>query len=214
MTDDRARRPDVLETDDGERLEAVWSGPPDAAAVAVLTHPHPRFGGDMHDHVPASLAGSLPEHGIATVRFNFRGTGASTGSHGGGAAEVADVGAAIDAALQSAPDVDVVAIGYSFGADVLLAVDDPRLRAVVAIAPPLSTLAMKQFEQPRGTVPTLVLAGQHDQFRAADDVAALVGTWPSTSFIALPGTDHFLAGMTDRVRDHVLGFLRPILRLG
>ena len=214
MTDDRAIRPDILETQDGERLEAAWSGSPDADAVAVLTHPHPRFGGDMHNAVPAGLARALPDHGIATLRFNFRGTGGSTGSHGGGDAEIGDVRAAVDAAVRSRPGVDVVAIGYSFGADVLLALDDPRLRAVVAIAPPLSTLSAKQFAEARGSVPTLVLAAQHDQFRAADEAEAMVAEWPQTTFFALAGADHHLAGMADRVHDRVLGFLRPILRTG
>lgn len=214
MTDDRATRPDVLETQDGERLEAAWSGPADADAVAVLTHPHPRFGGDMHNPIPATLARSLPEHGIASLRFNFRGTGSSSGSHGGGDAEIRDVLAAVDAAAASRPGTAVVAIGYSFGADVLLAVDDPRLQAVVAVAPPLSTLAMEQFARARGSVPTLVLAAQHDQFRPADEAEALVADWPQTSFLAIAGSDHYLAGMTERVRDHVLGFLRPILHAG
>ena len=213
MTHDRAGRPEILETEDGERLGARWSGPEDATSVAVLTHPHPRFGGDMHNVVPASLARELPAHGVATLRFGFRGVAGSTGEHSGGDAEVLDVRAAIAAARSSGPDVTVVAVGYSFGADVLLAVDDPALRAVVAVAPPLSALSLQQLERPRRSIPTLVLTPQHDQFRAPEQAQALVDAWPGTSFRVLAGTDHFLAGATGRLTEQVVDFLRPILRL-
>jgi alpha/beta superfamily hydrolase len=213
MTDDRAARPAVLETEDGERLEAAWSGPIDATAVAVLTHPHPRFGGDMHNLVPASLARSLPEHGIATLRFGFRGTGRSTGTHSGGDAEVLDVRAAVASAAGLADDITVVGVGYSFGADVLLALDDPALRAVVAVAPPLSALSNEQFARARGRASTLVLAPQHDQFRSPDDTRTVVDQWPNTSFRTISGADHFLAGQMGNVTDEVVDFLRPILSL-
>ncbi len=121
MADDRRSAPATLDTSDGEHLEARWSGDDDARSVAVLTHPHPRFGGDMDNLVPATLARVLPEHGIATVRFNFRGTGRSTGQHGDGVAEIEDVRAAVGAATEQFPGVPVVAVGYSFGADHFLA---------------------------------------------------------------------------------------------
>ena len=203
----------MLETEDGERLEALWSGPVDAAAVAVLTHPHPRFGGDMHNLVPTSLARSLPDHGLATLRFGFRGTGRSTGTHSGGDAEVLDVRAAVACAARSAADVTVVAVGYSFGADVLLALDDPALRAVVAVAPPLSALSNEQLARARGRTSTLVLAPQHDQFRSPAEAQAVVERWPNTSFRTISGADHFLAGQMETVTGEVIDFLRPILCL-
>ncbi len=200
-----------LSTDDGELLEAMWSGPAGARMVAVLTHPHPAYGGDMHNLVPATLARVLPEHGIATVRFNFRGTGSSTGAHGGGEAEVADVRAAVDAAVAGFPDVPVVAVGYSFGADVLLALDDPRLAAVVAVAPPLAVLPLERLLAPRGGAPTLLLAGEHDQFRSFDDASVVTATWPDTTLAPVAGADHFLAGAMSRVTDAVVDFLEVSL---
>lgn len=211
MPDDPTSRPEWLRTDDGERLEAAWSGPDEPVAVAVLTHPHPRFGGDMGNIVPASLARLLPEHGIATIRFNFRGTGASTGVHGGGADEIADVRAAVDAATAAEPSRAVVAVGYSFGADVLLALADERLRGVVAVAPPLAVLPLDDLRAARGDAPTLVLAARHDQFREADDAAELVAGWPATTFEVLPGADHFMAGMTDEIAQRAASFLLPLV---
>ena len=212
MTDDPADRTEWLETDDGERLEAAWSGPAEPEAVAVLTHPHPRFGGDMDNIVPATLARRLPDHGIATLRFNFRGTGRSSGTHGGGSDEVADVRAAVDAAYQAHPGVPLVGVGYSFGADVLLASDVARrLAGVVAVAPPLAVVTAAELGRNRGGTPTLVLVAQHDQFRDAAEAEALVADWPDTTVHVLAGADHFMAGQTDEIVDRTVGFLRPLL---
>lgn len=211
MTDDRPPRPERLKTSDGVDLSAAWSGPEDPVAVAVLTHPHPLYGGDMHNIVPASLARALPEHGIATLRFDFRGAGSSAGSHGGGTDEVADVRAALAAAARAHPGVPVVGIGYSFGADVLLAVDDPLLVGVIAVAPPLAVLSVDELRAARGSAPTLVLAAQHDQFRDAEEAGEIVSDWPDTSFHVLAGADHFMAGMTDEIAQRSVAFLRPRL---
>jgi alpha/beta superfamily hydrolase len=211
MADDRPHRPERLQTADGVDLSASWSGPEDPVAVAVLTHPHPLYGGDMHNIVPASLARTLPDHGIATVRFDFRGAGSSSGTHGGGTDETADVRAAVAAAEAAHPGVPLVGIGYSFGADVLLAVDDPRFTAVVAVAPPLAVLSIEEMRAARGAAPTLVLAAQHDQFRDAADAEAVVSDWPDTTFQVLAGADHFMAGMTGQIAERTLAFLRPLL---
>lgn len=213
MTDDptsAVARPPTIGTEDGERLEVAWSGPADPDLVVVLTHPHPQYGGDMHNLVPATLARVLPEQGHATVRVNFRGTGSSTGTHGGGEAEISDVRAAVDAAAETHPTATVAAVGYSFGADVLLAVDDPRLAAVVAVAPPLAVLDIARLRNPRGACPTLVLAAEHDQFRPFADARTAVAEWPATDVEPIDGTDHFLAGASNRVADAVVTFLADI----
>ncbi|WP_436795705.1 alpha/beta hydrolase [Actinospongicola halichondriae] len=214
MTDDLAPLPDRISTSDGETLEATWSTADDPRAVAVLTHPHPLYGGDMHNIVPAALARSLPGHGIATLRFNFRSVGASTGQHGGGDDEIADVVAAIDAATTTFPGLPVIGVGYSFGADVMLATGDGRLAAVVAVAPPLAVLPAAQLEATRGAFSTLVLSPEHDQFRPAADAVAVTADWPDTSVVEIPGADHFLAGATSFVADQVLGLVAAVIRPG
>lgn len=211
MSDDPARRPPSIETADGEHLDAAWSEGDSVQAVAVLTHPHPLYGGDKDNIVPASLARSLPAHGIATLRIDFRGVGGSSGTHGGGSAEVADVVAAIDAAQHAFEDRPVIAVGYSFGADVLLAVDDSRLRAVVTVAPPLAVLPTDRLAAPRGGTPTLILSPVHDQFRTPADAAAVVEAWPDTEVVEIPGADHFMAGATSFVVDRVVEFVGGII---
>lgn len=210
MTDDLESLPDTIATTDNETLEATWAAGDEPRAVAVLTHPHPLHGGDMHNIVPAALARALPEHAIATLRFNFRGVGASSGKHGGGVDEIADVVAAVDAATAAFPGVAVIGVGYSFGADVLLATPRTPLVAVVAVAPPLAILPLEQMHAARGDSPTVVLSPEHDQFRPAADARAATVDWPDTSVTTIPGADHFLAGATSFVVDQVVGFVDRI----
>lgn len=214
MTDDPPRFPERLPTADGELLEAAWSPGTDTRAVAVLTHPHPLYGGNLDNIVPATLARSLPTHGIATLRVNFRGVGASSGRHGGGSDEVADVIGAIDAACAAFDGVPVVGVGYSFGADVLLATDDRRLTAVVAVAPPLAVLSMDRLAAPRGRVPTRILSPAHDQFRTAADAGTATEEWPDCTVVEIPGADHFMAGATSFVVDQAVEFLDPFISQG
>lgn len=211
MTDDLASLPERITTSDDQVLAAEWSGDRSSRAVAVLTHPHPLYGGDRHNIVPASLARQLPDHGVATLRFDFRGAGDSTGAHGGGADEILDVVAAIAAAADAFAGAAVFGMGYSFGADVLLAADAGPLRGVVAVAPPLAILPVEMLAARRGTAPTLLLSPEHDQFRTAADAGDVTSAWPDTSVTEIPGADHFLAGATSFVVDRVVDFVERSL---
>ncbi len=132
MTRPTPAEPISLSTADGLTLEAQLAsspvgtdGGPDSGsppAVAVVCHPHPLYGGSMHNNVVDRLFRDLPAAGVPALRFNFRGVGASEGSHGGGESERGDVVAAIDALASRHPGVPVLVAGYSFGADVALAV--------------------------------------------------------------------------------------------
>ena len=210
MTNDPADLPDHVATADGERLRVAWSVGETTRCVAILTHPHPLYGGDMDNIVPAALARTLPDHGISTIRFDFRGAGGSTGTHGGGVDEIADVAAAIDAAASTFPGMPVIGVGYSFGADVLLAVEDERLTAVVAVAPPLAVLPDERLAAARGAAPTLILSPAHDQFRPAAEAVSATEGWADTSVIEVPGADHFMAGATAFVAEQVVGFVERV----
>lgn len=198
---------DGITTSDGLRLESELTAIESPTAVAVVTHPHPLHGGEMHNPVPAGIARGLGEAGVAVLRFNFRGTGASEGHHGEGETEQLDVVAAIDTAAASAPGVPVVGVGYSFGADVLLATDDDRLAVVVAVAPPLRVLPEAALRVPRGRCPTVILSPEHDQFCDAHRAAAVTEGWPGTTVEAIGGADHFLAGRLDRVVRRILAVI-------
>jgi alpha/beta superfamily hydrolase len=209
---DRSAPPGQVTTTDGVPIELAWSLASDHRSAAVVTHPHPLMGGDMHNPVPAGLARGLALAGVSAVRLSFRGSGASGGEHGGGDAERSDVVAAIGALADAAGDVPLVGVGYSFGADVLLAVDDDRLAGVVAIAPPLRILPADVLAAPRDGRPTLVLSPAHDQFCEPERAAAVVEGWPSTTVEPVAGCDHFLAGGVQRVVDRVLTFVDELHR--
>jgi alpha/beta superfamily hydrolase len=194
----------TLHTSDGLALEAERSAPPSGTptiAAAVLCHPHPQFGGSMSAVVVSPLFTELPSAGIDCLRFNFRGVGESEGRYDEGRAEQLDAIAALEVQrAEVSQDVPLICAGFSFGADVALHVDTPAIDAWIAIAPPLHFgLAdpAATITGPRG--PTLVVLAQHDEFRAAPDAAALVGSWPQARVEVIGGASHFFVGRTDRL---------------
>ena len=200
-----------LHTADGCTLEAEWASPADARAVAVLCHPHPRYGGTMRSIVTSALFEALPARGIACLRFNFRGVEGSSGVHAEGREEHLDVVAGIDGARLRSPDAPLVLVGWSFGADMALTVDDGRVAAWVAIAPPL------RFREPgdyaavgADTRPKLLVLAAHDEFRAPADIEAEVGTWASTRIETIAGASHFFVGRTARVVDLTAEFVMEV----
>ena len=103
------------------RLEAaVHDG--EGAIAAVVLHPHPQYGGDMDNHVGMAITSALAARGATTIRFNFRGTGASTGTYDGGDGEASDARAAVAAAREAAPEAKLILAGYSFGAMIAAAI--------------------------------------------------------------------------------------------
>lgn len=187
-----------LTTSDGCVLAADLAVPVGAIdAAALVCHPHPLYGGDRHNGVVDAVFQALPAHRVAALRFDFRGVGTSTGSHGGGVDEVADVVAAIDA-LHSlvSPDglpMPVFAVGYSFGSAVALRCLDERIRGWVAIAPPLAMLDVSVGSDER---PKFLLVPEHDQFTPPAAVTEATGRWRATEATVVPGADHFLGGRT------------------
>ncbi len=109
--------------------------------AAVICHPHPLYGGNMHNNVVRALRKALLEKGVMCLRFNFRGTGRSWGTHGEGIDEIQDVLAALDF-IESQERVDpkrIILAGYSFGCWVGLhaAYRDTRPSMLIGISPPL-----------------------------------------------------------------------------
>jgi alpha/beta superfamily hydrolase len=190
----------TLETDDGETLEAQLSLPDGASTCVVLAHPHPLYGGSMWDGPPEWLFRSLPvTAGVGVLRFNFRSVGASTGTHDGGDAERTDVLAAIAAV----PDARIVLCGYSFGADVCLAVDHERVVAWCGIAPPMARASVVADT----ARPKLVLVPEHDAYNPPQRARGLVAGWANTTLEVLPGADHFLGGSLGRIVEAVTDFV-------
>jgi alpha/beta superfamily hydrolase len=189
-----------LHTADGLSLEAEWARPADARATAVLCHPHPKYGGTMRSIVISALFEALPERAVACLRFNFRGVEGSEGSYTEGRDEPLDVAAALDAAKEAAADDPLALIGWSFGADIALGIDDPRITGWVGIAPPLRFRPERAYDavgnDPR---PKLLVLAANDEFRAPAEIEAATSAWTSTRIETVPGASHFFVGRTERV---------------
>lgn len=201
----------TLTAADGVTLEAelrVPSTPPWGAAV--LLHPHPLHGGSMRTGVPSYLFDSLPASGVAALRFNFRGVGASAGSHDAGVAERDDVVAALDALHPVVEGLPLVLAGWSFGADVSLAVDDDRVAGWLAVAPTLRVVPLEDMSAATDDRPKLLAVPQHDQFNPPEECRRAVEGWPHTRVEVVPGADHFLAGRLDRVAALALELLEEL----
>jgi len=191
-------RPVTLLAEDGVELEAELALPEGPAGVAVvLCHPHPQFGGSMRSLVTSVLFTELSAVGYPCLRFNFRGVERSAGEYSDGAHEPLDVVAAITAINQATPSMPIAVVGWSFGADMALAVGDPRLAGWVAIAPPLRFA--RAFAAATDARPKHLILAEHDDFRAPTEVQAEVAHWTATTVAIVPGASHFFVGRTDAV---------------
>ncbi len=189
-----------LVTADGEQLEAELARPPGdvrPGAGMVLCHPHPQFGGTMRSLVISALFSALPERGVECLRFNYRGVEGSTGAYGGGTAERLDAEAAVDAlAADLPPGAPLVLTGWSFGADVALSVDDPRVAAWFVIALPLRFGGAARPVASRDPRPKVLVLAGNDELVDTAAVAGEAGGWADTDVSVIPGASHFFVGRT------------------
>jgi len=183
-------------------------------AVAVC-HPHPLYGGSMHNNVTYAVADALVKSGIAALLFNFRGVGRSGGRHGGGTAEQQDISAALGW-LQGQPNVDKERLGlagYSFGGGVALPVAcaDERVKCVALISPYFESSPISLL---RGCAkPKLIIGGGHDDMVPVSDVE-LYGAEAAEPKVCeiIKGADHFWGGYEGPMADKVASFFRSSLR--
>jgi alpha/beta superfamily hydrolase len=193
-----AEMPATLTTADGVTLEARLAVPTTPRGGAAICHPHPLYGGDMDNPVVIRLAEVFGELGLATIRFNFRGVGESTGAHGAGVDEQHDVEAARDriASLVGA-GLPVLLAGYSFGAAVAgdVAVKHPDLSGVVLVAPPLARVDPKRFAGLAAFGERLlVIAGSDDEICPLDAVTRRRESVPSARVESVQAANHFFFG--------------------
>lgn len=194
------------------RLEALLdAGQPDAPYAALVCHPHPQFGGTMHNKVVFHAMKALNAFGWPVLRFNFRGTGLSSGEHAQGCGEVDDVRAALDwlAAEFHRP---LIFAGFSFGAAVGLraACPDSRVRALIALGTPLSADRQHDYDfLVRCPKPKLFLSGAQDQYGDRAELLKLAASaLPPKQLVLIPGADHFFEGHLPEMRNSLEEWLR------
>jgi alpha/beta superfamily hydrolase len=185
------------------RLEAILWTPTGVARpplAAVVCHPHPLFGGTMHNKVVYQTAKSLDALGIPVLRFNFRGAGLSEGEHDRGCGEQGDVRAALDFLATEFPGVPLLVAGFSFGSLVGLRVacENPRVSHLIGLGLPVNNSDFSFLS--RCSKPKLFVHGSNDEHGAIEKVKTLVSSLPGeTQLVVVEEADHFFKGKLDQV---------------
>ena len=201
------------------RLEALLNGGSvEATHAAVVCHPHPLFGGTLHNKVVFHTMKALNSFGFPVLRFNFRGAGLSQGEHDQGRGEVDDVRSALDW-LEAEFHLPLVLAGFSFGAAVGLraAYADVRVQALIGVGLPVGPVA-EDTEEPRTYTfdflrdcakPKLFVSGGRDQFGPRAKLEALVGSLPEPKrLVVIEGADHFFEGRLRELRETIESWVR------
>lgn len=198
------------------RLEALLNlGLPDAQYTCVVCHPHPLFGGTMHNKVVFHTMKALNAFGFPVLRFNFRGAGTSAGEHDYGRGEIADTRVALDYLAQrfSAP---IIFAGFSFGAAIGLraAVLHPRVEALISLGTPVNAdgreytyALLGESDQPK-----FLLSGGNDEFATPVQLAQVFAEAAEPKrLVVIPEADHFFAGHLDEMRKALSDWVREVL---
>lgn len=178
-------------------------------AVAVIAHPHPRYGGTMQTRAVYEAAGALARIGVAALRFNFRGAGASAGRFDEGRGEQDDYRAALDYAAARFPGLAIWAVGMSFGAWVATTVGaaDPRVTTLLAIAPAVDHYDYAGLK--RAGKPAFVIHGEQDALAPVRHVRRLYAEMAEPKeLVVIDGADHVFDGQTSIVGEAIEDLLR------
>ena len=204
------------------RLEAlVNAGAENTTHAAVVCHPHPLFGGTLHNKVVFHTMKALNSFGFPVLRFNFRGAGLSQGEHDHGGGEVEDVRTALDW-MDAEFHRPLVFAGFSFGAAVGLRASyaDERVKALIGVGTPVVPVAADSeapriytFDFLRDCVkPKLFVSGARDQFGPRAKLEALVASLPEPKkLVLIEGADHFFEGRLRELREAIEGWVRDAL---
>jgi len=176
-------------------------------AVAVCCHPHPLFGGSLTNKVVHTLARRCSAAGAVAVRFNFRGVGASSGTHDEGRGELEDLRRVVQWAQQEWPNLPLWLGGFSFGAWMALQAQVELAPALlITIAPPVGRWDFSAVSAPQGA--WLCVQGDRDELVDAAAVAAWATTLtPHVELLRLPEADHFFHGRLHELADAIAQFL-------
>ena len=193
------------------RLEALLNeGRPDATHAALVCHPHPLYGGTMHNKVVYRLARGLRRAGIAVLRFNFRGVGGSAGVFDSGKGEMEDYRAALDFMSARYPGTPLWAAGFSFGSWVGLETGaaDPRVSVLIGIAPPVAREGYTFENTLESTKPKFLVQGDLDELCPIQSMWAFYAKLKEPKeLVVIDGASHLFEGKTREVGDALEGLL-------
>ena len=185
------------------KLEAtLWTTPvAEPSMAALVCHPHPLYGGTLHNKVVFQTAKALNRRGIPVLRFDFRGAGLSEGEHDKGRGELEDVRTAIEYLASEFPQRPILVAGFSFGAWVGLRAgcEDARLEKLIGLGIPIANLDMSYLRD--CGKPKLLIQGGDDQFGPRESVEEFFATLPEPKrLVIVEHADHFFSGHLAEVR--------------
>lgn len=198
------------------RLEALLNaGQVDAPYSAMVCHPHPLFGGTMHNKVVYNAMKALNGFGFPVLRFNFRGTELSEGVHDYGRGEMQDVETALEW-LKQEFGKPVIFAGFSFGAAVGLraACPDPAVKALISLGTPVAAEGRSYTYEFLADChkPKLFVSGDRDQFGPAERLYEVTAAAAEPKrFVLIHGADHFFAGQLPSMRSAIEFWVRDAL---
>ena len=194
------------------RLEAILWTPTRAdipALAAVVCHPHPLFGGTMHNKVVYNAAKTMDALGMPVLRFNFRGTGLSAGEHDKGRGEQGDAQTALDYLAAQFSGVPLLMAGFSFGSVVGLRVGcaDKRVSELIGLGIPVNSANFSFLQE--CNKPKLFVHGADDQFGARNKVEEMISALPGENrLVMVENADHFFAGHLDEFNSAIGSWLK------
>jgi alpha/beta superfamily hydrolase len=188
------------------RLQGMLAEGSDDRGV-VITHPHPLYGGNMDNPVVGETALVFARKGFTTLRFNFRGTGGSTGMYDNGQGEQSDVTKALGF-LKDRGCKTLVLAGYSFGSRINASVvaGGCDITDHIMISPPVAFMSFDDID----TLPFtgLIITGENDEIAPPKQVQAHIDRWRiRPKFQILPKCDHFYSGCLDPLHKALLHYI-------
>lgn len=191
-------------------LEVILEVPTTEAAdiTMIICHPHPLFGGTMHNKVVTTLAKVASELTIASVRFNFRGVGKSTGQYDDGVGEIDDLQTIIAWVKQTRPDTRLWLAGFSFGSYISAEVATTGIaERLISIAPPATRWHFQEIKTM--PCPWLVIQGDADEVVEPSAVFAwFAEEHPQAEMIRMENASHFFHGRLIELREILISKLK------
>jgi alpha/beta superfamily hydrolase len=194
------------------QLEAILKTPRGPMrGTALVLHPHPLFGGTMHNKVVFRAAAALNDAGLVTLRINFRGVGQSTGEHDEGRGERDDARAGLNYLADNYPGQAITLCGFSFGARVGLEVGmtDERVTRLISIGTPVDKYDFGFLDQCHK--PILFVQGDRDEFGGVERLRDLVAKIKAPVELKIMiGAGHFFDDQLDELKKAITDWVRGI----
>ncbi len=182
------------------RLEALLEEPEEGEPIeaALVCHPHPKFGGTMHNKVVYRLARGLRKTGCVVLRFNFRGVNLSEGEYAHGIGETEDARVALQELAARYPHLSVIVAGFSFGSRVALRLASSESAIERAIAAGFPTRIPERDFVYQLTIPKHFIQSMNDEYSPADEMAGFYTTLAEPKSLTwIDSTDHFFKDRLD-----------------